>query len=124
MSNHVIRRALAGALALSALWCASPAPAHAYVQGPKNWLLYESSSRYPRHAGNHKLRITACGGTQKMELRVDVVNGPDIGYGLKSYACGGATRVQYSGYDTYGSHYRGHFTQVQNGFYGTLRDDV
>ena len=52
MSNHVIRRALAGALALSALWCASPAPAHAYVQGPKNWLLYESSSRYPRHAGN------------------------------------------------------------------------
>lgn len=57
-----------------------------------------------------------------MELRVDVIDKPDIGYGNKNYACDGAARTQYSGYDTNNSRYRGHFMQARSNFYGTMND--
>lgn len=98
-------------------------PADAYVQGPKNWSGGETTARYQRHAGTHRLSITNCGtATHAIELRVDIVNRADVGYGLVGLRCGGSSVPIRSNYDTYGSAYRGHFLQVQYGFYGTLRD--
>jgi hypothetical protein len=58
-----------------------------------------------------------------MELRVDVVNRKDIGYGMQSYRCGSTVRSIRSNVDSYEPGYRGHFMQVGRGFRGTLRDE-
>jgi hypothetical protein len=97
--------------------------AEAYVQGPMNWPAGFASQRYPRHAGVHRLSMYHCGSqTHRMELRVDVVNRKDIGYGMKSYRCGSTVRSITSNVDSYQGAYRGHFMQVEDAFYGTLRD--
>ena len=117
-------RQTAGAIGLALVLAGAFAgPAEAYTQGPMNWPAGFSSERYPRHAGVHQLSMYHCGTkTNAMELRVDVVNRQDIGYGLKAYTCGTTRRSITSNIDSYESRYRGHFMQVRDGFYGTLRD--
>jgi len=123
MSVSPVQRLVALALALAALTVIAPVPAQAYVQGPLNWTYQDSTRRYHRHAGNHHVSITNCGTKfHHVELRVDVVNREDKGYGMLRYRCGTQVRTIMSNYDTYGSDYRGHFLQVQEGFYGTLKD--
>ena len=125
MSLSPSQRLAALALALAALTVIAPVPtsADAYVQGPLDWTYQDSTRRYRRHAGNHHVSITHCG-TQShlVELRVDVVNKKDKGYGIRTYRCGASAKTIASNYDTYGSDYRGHFLQVQEGFDGTLKD--
>lgn len=122
MARRPARTTIALCLAIS-LGLGLSSPAAAYVQGPMNWPAGFTSQRYPRHAGTHHLRMYHCGSqTHRMELRVDVVNRKDIGYGMKSYTCGSTVRSIVSNVDSYQSRYRGHFMQVADGFYGTLSD--
>ena len=117
-------RWLCGAIITLGLALAVGHPADAYTQGPRYWVTGESTARYPRHAGIHHLSMASCGSQMHaMELRVDLVNRADRGYGMQSYVCGSTVRAIDSGYDTYGGGTRGHFMQVGiGGFYATLRD--
>jgi hypothetical protein len=89
--------------------------------GPQTWENGTDTGRYRRHAGTHDLSITGCGSSvEYMELRVDIIDRPDVGYGIIAYRCNDTTRHEYSGYDTYGDKYRGHFMPARSAFYGTL----
>jgi hypothetical protein len=92
------------------------------IFGPQSWSNGSTTGRYRSLPGWHVLFVTQCSGSQTIELRVDVINNPDISVGYSTMTCGGANGSQNSSTDSYATAYRGHFMQSHSGFYGTLTD--
>ena len=102
---------------------ASPAYATYSNFGPQSWSNGTTTARYRAHVGNHGIYTGSCGGgTFSIEVRVDVINSPDISEGYTSNTCGGPTKYLYGSVDSFGTAYRGHFIQSHTSWYGNVSD--
>ncbi len=118
-----LKAAAVGAVSVAAVIAVSaPAFAVTNTYGPQNWSNGTTSGRYRAHTGTHYILAKGCSGRVSIDLRVDVINNPDISEGYYSYACG-STGMLTGHVDSYGSPYRGHFMQSHSQWYGTLSDN-
>lgn len=90
--------------------------------GPQSWSVNQTTGRYWQEPKTHHMSISDCGNqTQTLELRADIIDDPDIGYGNFLINCN-TTQEQYSGRNTYDSQYRGFFIQSRTEWYCTITD--
>jgi hypothetical protein len=119
MRNY-LKRCAVGVVATGAV-LAVAAPAAAVTFGPQSWGNGTQSGRYRAHVGYHYITLGCSSGRYNIDLRVDVINNPDVSEGYYSYACN-STGYVYGHYDSYNSAYRGHFMQSHSVWYGSLSD--
>jgi hypothetical protein len=94
-----------------------------YTEGPQSWSSGDTTGRYRAEAGDHTMKVNDGCGSQivTVELRVDVIDKPDLSVGTRNINCGGSATL-YSGVDSYNSAYRGHFMQSHESWYGRYQD--
>lgn len=92
------------------------------IFGPQSWTSGMTSARYRSNPGSHVIYAGSCTVNPTIELRVDVINNPDISVGFAYPTCAGSGHALFSSTDSYTSPYRGHFMQSHTTFYGQLRD--
>lgn len=122
--HKYVKKCAVGLLATgTVLAVAAPAAARSTASfGPQSWSSGEQTGRYRAHVGYHYITLTCSAGRYNIDLRVDVINNPDVSEGYYSYACNSAGQV-YGHYDSYASAYRGHFMQSWSVWYGKLADN-
>jgi hypothetical protein len=106
--------------------CVGTVAASAYTTasfGNQSWSNGTETGRYRSSAGYHYIDV-ACStsSTLSVELRVDVINYPDISVGYVSRTCSGTNYPLNSTIDSNQVDYRGHFMKSHSGWYGTLSD--
>lgn len=118
-----MRKIIAMIAAFTGLWM-FPGTASAAIAtfGPASWSVGTTTARYRSNPGSHVIYAGSCGTNPTVELRVDVINNPDISVGFAYPTCAGTAQVLFSTVDSYASPYRGHFMQSHTTFYGQLRD--
>jgi hypothetical protein len=122
MHKYVKKCALGVVATGAVLAVAAPALAATSSFGPQSWSNGQQTGRYRAHVGYHYITLSCSGGRFNIDLRVDVINNPDISEGYYSYACNSPGQL-YGHYDSYLGAYRGHFMQSHSSWYGTLADN-
>jgi hypothetical protein len=113
--------AIIGTAAASIVALAVPAGAATSSFGPQNWANGTATGRYRADYGAHKIVLSCSGPAKAIDLRVDVINNPDISEGTYAYTCSVAG---YTGgnIDSKLPQYRGHFMQSHSSWSGTASD--
>ncbi len=121
MLRYAKEAAIAVAAAGTLIVVAAPAVATTNSFGPQSWGNGTQTGRYRAHTGNHYITLGCSSGRYSIDLRVDVINDPDVSDGYYSFACN-STGVVSGNYDSYLGNYRGHYMQSHSSWYGSLKD--
>ena len=121
MHKHLRKSVVTVAATGALLAAAAPAIATTSSFGPQSWAVGSATGRYRAHTGYHYITLGCSSGRFIVDLRVDVINNPDVSEGRYTYTCG-ITGQLYGHYDSYLTSYRGHFMQNGSSFYGSMKD--
>ena len=127
MNNPSPKKALVGASLVTGSLMLLGAEALAFTQGPQYWGVNASSGRF-RHDSSQVIvgspdcvSYTLAPHSAKVNLRIDVIDKPDISKGTITFLCGESATYQNGSSSTNTDKYRGHFLQVRDyAIHGTL----